>query len=206
VSVFSDFSLRQVDGRTICRFQFKAMNYEGLMKSIEAGECFEYLLFYGHHQKKPGRIDVSCFSQWYQSSFVVEGVRYETAEHYMMAQKAKLFEDHEAYEAIISSEDPREVKRLGREVRNFDLEVWNENCSEIVTEGNFHKFSQNPDLLAFLLGTRPKILVEASSSDCIWGIGLAKNQPAALDPAKWLGKNLLGFALVEARRRLLTQN
>ena len=33
------------------------------------------------------------FSQWYRQDFVVEGVTYNCAEQYMMAAKAKLFED-----------------------------------------------------------------------------------------------------------------
>jgi ribA/ribD-fused uncharacterized protein len=182
------------------------MNYDELLRGLEAGESFEYLLFYGHHQKKPGKVDLSCFSQWFHASFVVDGVHYLTAEHYMMAQKAKLFEDHEAYEAILRSADPREAKQLGRSVQNFVPEIWDEHCSEIVIEGNFHKFSQNPDLLTFILSTSPKILVEASPSDRIWGIGLAKTEPNASNPTKWRGKNLLGFALVEARRRLQAQS
>lgn len=76
------------------------MNYEALMDAIEGGENFEYLFFYGHHQKKPNIVDHSCLSQWFHAEFTVDGVRYKTAEHYMMAQKAKLFNDYEAYEEI----------------------------------------------------------------------------------------------------------
>jgi ribA/ribD-fused uncharacterized protein len=178
-------------------------SYEMLMVALEAGESFEYLLFYGHHQKKPNKIDFSCFSQWFQASFEVDGVQYKTAEHYMMAHKAKLFGDHEAYHEIINSVDPKTAKQLGRTVQNFDSTVWDAHCFEIVVEGNFQKFSQNADLLHYILSTAPKVLVEASPSDRIWGIGLARTDKNALNPERWLGKNLLGFALVEARRRLM---
>jgi ribA/ribD-fused uncharacterized protein len=178
-------------------------SYEMLMEALDAGESFDFLFFYGHQQKKPNKIDQSCFSQWFQSGFDVDEVHFKTAEHYMMAQKAKLFEDYDAFQEIINSPDPKTAKQLGRTVQNFDNEIWTAHCFEIVVEGNFQKFSQNPDLLHFILNTDPKMLVEASPHDRIWGIGLGKNDRDALRPERWLGKNLLGFALVEARRRLM---
>jgi ribA/ribD-fused uncharacterized protein len=54
----------------------------------------------------------------------------------------------------------------------------------------------------FLLGTGEQVLVEASPRDVVWGIGLGASNPAARDPRRWRGKNLLGFALMEARARL----
>jgi predicted NAD-dependent protein-ADP-ribosyltransferase YbiA (DUF1768 family) len=44
------------------------------------------------------------------------------------------------------------------------------------------------------------VLVEASPDDDTWGILLAEDDPRALDPAQWLGRNLLGYALMEVRR------
>lgn len=64
------------------------------------------------------------------------------------------------------------------------------------------KFGQAPGLRGFLLSTGDKVLVEASPLDNIWGIGLAATDPQANDPNTWNGPNLLGFALIEARRRL----
>ncbi|MNI91462.1 hypothetical protein D3C73_1491250 [compost metagenome] len=53
-----------------------------------------------------------------------------------------------------------------------------------------------------LLATGDRILVEASPSDKIWGIGLAPDDPNAQIPARWLGQNLLGKALMEVREYL----
>ena len=66
---------------------------EKLISRFKQGEVLKYVFFWGHTQKNPEIIDKSCFSQWYPSPFVIEGVTYATAEHYMMAEKARLFKD-----------------------------------------------------------------------------------------------------------------
>lgn len=97
------------------------------------------------------------------------------------------------------SYDPRHCKQLGRKVRNFSPAVWNEHKKEIVYKGNVEKFQQNEELEAFLLATGNKVLVEASPTDRIWGIGLGKHHADALSPSKWRGENLLGFTLMKVR-------
>lgn len=141
-------------------------------------------------------------SQWFPAPFIVDDVAYPTAEHWMMAGKAELFGDDEMLEAILTSRDPGKAKALGRKVRGFDPAVWKARCFDIVVEGNVHKFRQDPDLRAYLLATGDKVLVEASPRDVIWGIGLGPQNPKVQTPDAWRGRNLLGFALMEARSRL----
>lgn len=162
----------------------------------------KFLFFWGHQPDKDGTITKTCFSQWWLSSFKVNGVTYKTAEHWMMAKKAELFNDKEVLEKILQSKSPAEAKKLGRQVKNYNDAVWLENRFEIVKEGNYHKFSQNPDLKAFLINTHESIIVEASPVDPIWGIGMAGDHKDALNPEKWKGLNLLGFALMEVRDEL----
>ena len=91
------------------------------------------------------------------------------------------------------------MKALGRKVRNFDPQVWDKLKYSIVLNGNYYKFTQNKEMMDFLLSTGDKILVEASPVDTIWGIGLGKENEKAKNVAMWRGKNLLGFALMEVR-------
>lgn len=172
-----------------------------LIKRIEAGEHFSYVCFWGHSVPKDGSIGKTCFSQWYPAAFEVEGNCYPTAEHWMMAAKARLFGDDEMLAQILGAPDPRSAKALGRKVRNFDDKVWKTNARRLVTEGNVYKFSQNNDLRLFLKSTGDAVLVEASPRDCIWGIGLGQDNPRALDPVTWRGQNLLGFALMDVREK-----
>jgi ribA/ribD-fused uncharacterized protein len=161
----------------------------------------EYLLFWGHQTPKTG-VNKSCFSQWFEAGFKADGIRYRTAEHFMMAGKARLFGDEATCERILAARTPGEAKKLGREIRGFDETAWVAARLDIVTRGNVEKFAQNPALGAFLLGTGHQVLVEASPVDAIWGIGLAAIDPAAQDPREWKGLNLLGFALMAARDAL----
>ncbi|MFD9632862.1 NADAR family protein [Streptomyces violascens] len=173
-----------------------------LIAQVKNGDRIKYLHFWGHRPKRDGSLGPSCFSQWWLSRFVVDGVEYATAEHWMMASKARLFGDPEAERAALTAANPALAKKAGRLVRGFDEAVWRRERYGIVLAGSLHKFGQDEALRAYLLGTGSRVLVEASPLDRIWGIGLAADAPEADDPARWRGLNLLGFALTEARERL----
>jgi len=170
-----------------------------LTDKFESGEKLKYLFFWGHTKKATDTNGKFVFSQWYSAPFKVDDVIYKTAEHWMMAQKAKLFNDEDAFEKIIQADKPGEVKELGRQINRFNQDVWDCHKYEIVREGNFHKFSQHKELKDFLLQTKDRVIVEASPVDTIWGIGLAEDSPLIENPNFWKGQNLLGFALMEVR-------
>jgi len=162
----------------------------------------KFLFFWGHQPNKDRSISKTCFSQWWLSSFEVDKVIYKTAEHWMMAKKAELFKDDQVLAKIIKANSPAEAKKLGREVKNYNETLWLAARFDIVKEGNYHKFSQNSDLKNFLINTNDRVLVEASPVDAIWGIGMAGDHKDVLNPEKWKGLNLLGFALMEVRDEL----
>ena len=144
------------------------------------------------------------YSQWSKSHkpFTISGKSYVCCEQYMMAQKAKLFEDYEIMKQIMSTNNCKEQKQLGRRVKNFDQKIWEENCDEIVYQGNLAKFSQNDELKQMLLATGNQLIAEAAPNDTIWGIGLHENDPDALDPRLWEGQNRLGNAIMRVREEL----
>lgn len=150
------------------------------------------------------------FSQWHPSRFVMDivsltvflsqtSVQFKNAEQYMMFKKSELFNDSETAKKILASDNPRDMKALGRKVKNFNATEWDNVKFKLVKEGNFLKFDQNPDMKRILMSTGNTTLVEASPYDKVWGIGLDENDPRALEESKWLGENLLGKALTELR-------
>ncbi|GAA2137148.1 NADAR family protein [Kitasatospora kazusensis] len=175
---------------------------EELTALVRAGVQPKYLLFWGHRPESSGRVGPGSLSQWWPAEFTVDGVTYPTAEHWMMAGKARLFGDERVLPRILQARTPAEAKNLGRLVEGFEENRWAAARFELVVEGNVAKFGQHPDLREYLLGTAQRVLVEASPMDRLWGIGLAADNERATVPAEWRGLNLLGFALMEARSRL----
>jgi ribA/ribD-fused uncharacterized protein len=180
----------------------KIDSWEALVREVRAGARIKYLYFWGHRPRSDGQVGASCLSQWWPSPFTVDGVTYATAEHWMMAGKARLFGDAEAEKKALAAGHPSQAKKAGRLVRGFDEATWERERFRLVVEGSVHKFAAHPELRRFLLNTGERVLVEASPVDRVWGIGLAADDEAASDPERWRGPNLLGFALMEARDRL----
>lgn len=175
---------------------------EQLLAAEANGVRLKFLPFWGHTPPPDGTVGAHVLSQWYPHEFDHQGVRYPTAEHFMMAAKARLFGDDHRLALILSARTPGEAKKLGREVRGFDPQTWEAECVDIVRVGSIAKFGSSPELTAYLVGTGQRVLVEASPRDRIWGIGMGRDNPAVERPSEWRGRNLLGFALMQARAAL----
>jgi ribA/ribD-fused uncharacterized protein len=173
-----------------------------LRAAVDAGRHLSFFFFWGHRASTVGAVGKWCLSQWWPVTFEVDARRYATAEHFMMAEKARMFEDADAERRILSSSDPAEAKRIGRTVRGFDERVWEQHRFAAVVRGNRAKFEQHPELASFLISRGEEVLVEASPNDSVWGIGLRETDGAARDPRRWPGLNLLGFALMDVRQLL----
>lgn len=174
-------------------------NMQWLTSTFESGVPVKFLLFWGHTNNNNEVAGKFCFSQWYSSPFVVDDITYKTAEHWMMAQKAVLFEDERTLEKIIACNTPAQAKKLGRQVLGFDEIVWNKQRYDIVKLGNIHKFNQHPAFADYLVATGERVIAESSPVDTIWGTGLPPDHKEADNIYYWRGLNLLGFALMEVR-------
>lgn len=171
---------------------------EDLSEWIGIGGRPSFISFWGHTSDS-GKVDRACLSQWYDCAFEVEGVRYHTAEQYVMAQKAALFNDRHAYAGIMASDSPADCRVFGRKLQGFDRKAWNLAKYGIVLKGSIAKFGQNPQLWSYLDDTGDSVLVEANPYDDVWGVRLSIDDPRTENPSEWRGRNMLGFALMETR-------
>jgi len=152
------------------------------------------------------------FSQWEPSYFVIDEIEYNCAEQYMMAEKARLFQDVETLEMIMATDVPR---LQSRQVSGFEKSVWEDDletdngqpyCWNVVWRGSMAKFGQNAYLLQLLLETDGTTLVEASPEDPIWGIGLEEGHPNCYSRETWQGLNWLGDILTNVREHLKSRD
>lgn len=201
--IYEDGTIKYLSHRRISidfKYHKKKRKYtrELLLKQNNK-KLLEFIFFW---KTSKGILDEGCFSQWQESYFTINNIEYSCAEQFMMAYKADLFDDLETLEEIINETNPQKIKELGRKIKNFDENVWNNNKYNIVIHGNYLKFMQNENMKRILLDTKEKIIVEASPYDRIWGVGLSETDERIYNPNNWNGENLLGFALMEVRDSL----
>jgi len=160
----------------------------------------KYIFFYGYELQIPEL----TFQQWYPASFdeTIDGktIRFPTGEHYMTYRKALAMSDRASASRILDARTPLEANKLGRAIRNYDGELWRREREGVAEQGNWLKFSQVEECRAALLGSGNKVIVEASPTDRIWGIGFAGDQAEGREE-EW-GENILGQALMRVRERL----
>ena len=141
-------------------------------------------------------------SNWYLSTFTIQGLEFTSIEQYMMYNKARCFNDEQVASAILATNDVAEIKALGRSVANYDDHYWNGIRQLIVFEGLIAKFTQNEQLKRQLMSTHDAILAECAVADTIWGIGLSMSDPRRFHRDTWKGQNLLGYALMQVRDQI----
>jgi len=129
-------------------------------------------------------------------------VECQTSEKAIMLTKAALMKDPATFKLMMGTEKAAEVKALGRKVKNFDNKKWTERVEEVAFECVRQKFESDPDLVKVLLSTGDSTIAEATRNDKIWGIGIDVGDPRIQDRKKWLGTNILGFALMRVRDHL----
>ena len=129
----------------------------------------------------------------------VPGLSFVCSEQAFMVEKASFFKDQDTLEKMLVCEDGSSVKELGRQVKNFDEKAWYDVSYSKMLLCCRAKFRQNHGLAKRLCNTDGRILVEASPTDKIWGIGLWEGDNKVLDEKNWNGENRLGKVLMEVR-------
>lgn len=193
-----------------------AADLKARWKQVEG--CTKVLGFYGH-----GRGEFACFSNFYDQArdpfdFDVppeifapgmdsdgplpRTVSCAFSEKAIMLCKAAVMGDAERYRQIAAASTPQKAKALGRGVRNWDQDLWERTVCSVAFEVVYQKFAKTKSIQPTLLRTGKRMIAEATSRDCIWGIGIDTDDERVMKPAAWQGSNLLGWALMEAREAL----
>lgn len=159
----------------------------------------EKLFFWGHTEHG-SKVTKACLSNFYPCEFEFNDKMFNFSEQCFMYQKALLFNDFGFAEQILNETDVRQIKALGRKVKDFDNELWDKHKEDFMYNACYAKFSQNDELKDFLLNTGNREIVEASPVDNIWGIGFSSDR-AMENIDKW-GQNLLGKTLMKVREDL----
>jgi hypothetical protein len=165
-----------------------------IVKAKEPEAALPEILFF--FSKEPENKE---FSNFYETEFELDAVKYKSAEHAFEAVKAKTFGDEEMFEKILKAKSAQSAKSFGNKVKDFKEETWKEKQDEVMKSVLRAKFTQNLELRKKLLDTEDKVLANADSRDKYWGIGTSANTTMAKDPKKWKGENKLGVMLMELR-------
>ena len=131
-------------------------------------------------------------SNFYPCNITHNGEKFISSEQLFMYLKAKFFKDEEIAKKILLSKTPKEAKSYGREIKNYNNEIWDKERDNIMLTALSYKFDCVSKFREFLKNNKTKIFVEASPYDSIWGIKLSEDNPDAINPNKWRGENRLG--------------
>ena len=148
-------------------------------------------------------------SNFYKTSFMWyafgERNQFYTSEQAFMWAKAKYFGDEQKVAEILITKEPMKCKQLGRLVRNYNDKEWSLVRYSFMHDVNYAKYTQDRTLQLKLLDQQfdRKTFVEASPTDCVWGIGLAQSDPLIEDEKNWHGQNLLGKVLTQVRAEII---
>ncbi len=142
-------------------------------------------------------------SNFHPAAVALDGEHWPTVEHYYQAQKSP---DPGYRAAVRSAASPGQAKRLGaapdgprrvsqrswfRRHGRQPRADWDAVKVDVMRKAVRAKFAQHPTLAERLLATTPAELVEDSTTDAFWGVGVDGR-----------GQNWLGRVLMEVRSEL----
>lgn len=133
-----------------------------------------------------------CFSNFYLCPVAFDGMNFSNSEAAWQSQKCVIISTKKNFEI----KSPSQAKASGRRVKL--REDWEDVKYQLMIDVCYAKFTQNPALKEILLSTGEEELIEDTTGwhDNIWGnCSCAKCMNIE-------GKNLLGKALMEVRKKI----
>jgi len=147
----------------------------------------------------------SSFSNSSNHAVDIDGVRYPTVTHYIVAMKAREIKNDDMYTKIMGTATPKAVKALEKKI-TITAEEWDPKKDEIMAKAVRAKFTQYPELRSKLLETGEKQIGNADARETYWGIGTSMDTDKARVPSKWRGQNKLGKILMDLRKTLVCES
>ncbi len=131
--------------------------------------------------------EYAFLSNFYPSTFILDGKIYPTVEHYFQAQKTTNKKD---FQYVLSATTPGQAKARGRKIKLREDWVDEKVKDDIMFYGVYAKFDQHKDLQYKLISTSTQILKEGNNwGDTYWGVDLRTG----------IGKNKLGIIIMRCR-------
>lgn len=132
-----------------------------------------------------------CFSNFSLHPIQMEGLPWQTVEHYYQAQKFVGTENECLVQCIRDAQTPMDAAKIGRD-RTLKLRSdWEQVKQQVMWQGVLTKFMTHPDIQDILLSTGEELIVEDSPTDYYWGCGEDKT-----------GQNQLGKILMKVRSEI----
>jgi hypothetical protein len=141
------------------------------------------IYFYSQRENPYG-----CFSNFSRHGFELDGVYWQTSEHYFQAQK---FVGTPYADEIRLAKTPNQAANMGRSRAHPLREDWEAVKDEVMRQALLRKFETHAAIRQILLDTQDQNLVENAPSDYYWGCGKDGS-----------GQNRLGNLLMEIRSTL----
>lgn len=136
----------------------------------------------------------SPFTQKLKAFGVEKTYTFDSSLHWMMAQKARVFDDELTFDSILQTKDLDSLIKLGRCVKNFNSEIWKQRSPLIVFLGSLLKFQRNKNIKHYLMDTIDHDLLYFDK-DIHWGCGCNFDS----SDVQYEGENLLGTTLCNVR-------
>lgn len=97
----------------------------------------EYLFFWDENDT------FGFLSNFYPSTITVDDKTFNCSEQYFMKKKQELFDPTNLVLAtkIMNETKPKNIKKYGRQVKNFNDEIWNTHKENAMYSGIYAKFS-----------------------------------------------------------------